>query len=128
MTIYWLKIDITVFRRFSFCLQLITPKFPVVVKVGHANGGYGKVRKVFFFLKCCHNSSNLDKLDNFSSSRISQSKSFNHVPPVCETVCLPDKSLNLWAPVLRVTDPFQIMTPPKISQCFFICFFLDCFD
>lgn len=23
--------------------QLITPKFPVVVKVGHANGGYGKV-------------------------------------------------------------------------------------
>ena len=31
------------FLRFSFLLQLITPKFPVVVKVGHANGGYGKV-------------------------------------------------------------------------------------
>lgn len=29
---------------FFFLLQLITPKFPVVVKVGHANGGYGKVR------------------------------------------------------------------------------------
>lgn len=30
----------TLLRNFS---QLITPKFPVVVKVGHANGGYGKV-------------------------------------------------------------------------------------
>lgn len=32
------------FLFFFFLLQLITPKFPVVVKVGHANGGYGKVR------------------------------------------------------------------------------------
>ena len=41
--IYRFKIEIAIFLRFSFLLQLITPKFPVVVKVGHANGGYGKV-------------------------------------------------------------------------------------
>ena len=31
-------------------LQLITPKFPVVVKIGHAHSGMGKVRHICSFL------------------------------------------------------------------------------
>lgn len=36
---------------YCLCLQLVTPKFPVVMKVGHAHCGMGKVSHDFFLFR-----------------------------------------------------------------------------
>ena len=39
-----------IFYYVNFSFQLVTPKFPVVVKIGHAHAGMGKVSVTLYFI------------------------------------------------------------------------------